>query len=103
MTLVEFKVTSHMRLSARDQYNSRWERRSRSKFASHYPWGTNGVCECCQVDVKVAWIPTWHQMDHVSWSLGLFWKTISWKYSRFKTTPRDHGTSNAHNNWYIIF
>jgi hypothetical protein len=22
-----------------------WKRRSRSKFASHYAWGTNGVCE----------------------------------------------------------
>ena len=24
-------------------------------------------------------LPTWHQMDHVSWSLGLFLKTTSWK------------------------
>jgi hypothetical protein len=24
-----------------------------------------------QDDVKSTWIPTWHQMDHVSWSLGL--------------------------------
>jgi hypothetical protein len=29
-----------------------WKRRSRSKFASHYAWGTNGVCEC-QVGCKV--------------------------------------------------
>jgi hypothetical protein len=29
-----------------------WKRRSRSKFASHYVWGTNGVCEC-KMDVKV--------------------------------------------------
>ena len=28
------------------------------------------------------WIPTWHQMDHVSWSLGLFSKTTSCKYVR---------------------
>ena len=37
---------------------------SRSKFASHYTWGANGVCEC-KMDVKSTWIPTWHQMDHV--------------------------------------
>jgi hypothetical protein len=23
------------------------------------------------MDVKSTWTPTWHQMDHVSWSLGL--------------------------------
>jgi hypothetical protein len=39
---------------------------------------TNGVCEC-KMDVKSTWIPTWHRMDHVSWSLGLFSKTISWR------------------------
>ena len=55
-----------------------WKRRSRSKFASHYAWGTNGVCEC-KMDVKSTWIPTWHPMDHVSWSLGLFSKITSWK------------------------
>ena len=29
------------------------------------------MCEC-KMDVKFAWIPTRHQMEHVSWSLGLF-------------------------------
>jgi hypothetical protein len=55
-----------------------WKRRSRSKFASHYAWGTNKVCEC-KVVVKSTWTPTWHQMDCVSWSLGLFSKTTSWR------------------------
>ena len=41
-----------------------WKRQSRSKFTSHYTWGTNGVCEC-KMDVKSTWIPTWHPMDHV--------------------------------------
>ena len=50
-----------------------WNRRNRSKFASHYAWGTDGVCEC-KMYVKPTWIPTWHRMDHVSWSLGLFSK-----------------------------
>jgi hypothetical protein len=38
--------------------------------------GTNGVCEC-KMDVKPTYISTWHQMDHVSWSLELFSKTTS--------------------------
>ena len=43
-------------------------------IASHYAWGTYKVCEC-KIDVKSTWIPTWHWMDHVTWSLGLFSKT----------------------------
>jgi hypothetical protein len=36
--------------------HSHWlKRRSRSKFASHYAWGTNGVCEC-KINVKSTWI-----------------------------------------------
>ena len=46
------------------------------RFTLH--WGTNGVCEW-RMDVKSTWIPTWHQMDHVSWLLGLFSKTTSWR------------------------
>ena len=26
------------------------------------------------MDVNSTWIPTWHPMHHVSWSLGLFFK-----------------------------
>ena len=55
-----------------------WKRWSRSKFTSHYAWRTNGVCER-KINIKSTWIPTWHRMDHVSWSLGLFFKTISWR------------------------
>ena len=40
--------------------------------------GTNGVCEC-KMDVKSTRIPTLHQMDRVSWSLGLFSKFASWR------------------------
>ena len=52
--------------------------RSRCKFPSHYAWGTNRVCEC-KMDKKSTWIPTWHQMDHGLYSLGLFPKTTSWR------------------------
>ena len=55
-----------------------WKRRSRFKFASHYEWGTNSVREC-KMDLKSTWILRWHRMDHVSWSLNLFPKTISWR------------------------
>jgi hypothetical protein len=67
--------------------------------ASHYAWGTNGACEC-KMDVKSIWIPTWRRMDHVSWLLGLFSKTISWRWPN--TKPGYHGTPNAHNCWFIL-
>jgi hypothetical protein len=31
------------------------------------------------MDVNSSWIPTWHRMDHVSWSLGLLLETTSWR------------------------
>ena len=77
-----------------------WRKRSRSKFASHYTWVTNGVCEW-KVDVRSTWIPTWHQMGHVSWSLGLFTKTTSWRLGL--TQPGDHGTPNAYNHCFNLF
>jgi hypothetical protein len=55
-----------------------WKSRSQSKFASQYAWGTNGVCEC-KMDASSTWIPTWHQINHVSWSLGFVSGTISWR------------------------
>jgi hypothetical protein len=36
------------------------------------------VCEC-KSDLESTSIPTRHQMDHVSWSFGLFTKITSWK------------------------
>ena len=83
MSIQILRATSHTRLRACDHYTSStligtWKRESQSKFASHYTWGTNGAHKC-KMDVKSTWIPTWHQMDHVSWSLGLFSKTTSWR------------------------
>jgi hypothetical protein len=82
--LWEPRATSHTRLRARETIHFKhahwWGTRSRSKFASHYAWGTNGVCEWnARWMCTSTWIPTWHQMDHVSWSLGLFSKTTSWR------------------------
>ena len=51
----------------------------------------------CKMDVK----STWHQINHVSWSLGLFLKLTSW--GRPNTKPGDHGTLKSHNHSFIIF
>ena len=63
-------------LHFKHSYWRKW--RSQYKSASHYAWGTNIVCGC-KMDVKSIWILTWHRMEHVSWSLGLFSKTTSWR------------------------
>jgi hypothetical protein len=78
-----------------------WKRRSWSKFASHYTWGTDGVCEC-KMDVKSTWIPTWRQMDDMCHGhLDYFQKPPIG--GRPNTKPGDHGTPNAHNGWFILF
>ena len=41
--------------------------------------GPQEYVKLCKMDVKSTWIPTWHRMDHVSWSLGLLSKTTSWR------------------------
>ena len=78
-----------------------WKRRSQSKFAFHYAWGTNGVCEC-KMDVKCTWIPTWHQMtmfhDHLD-----YFHTKPPLGGRSNTKSGDHCTPNAHNRWLILF
>ena len=78
------KATSHTRLRAREsvtitlQALSLVEKVEPVKSVSHYAWGINGVSEC-NMDTKSTWTPTWHQMDHVSWLLGLFSNTTSWR------------------------
>ena len=76
-----------------------WKGWSRSGFASHYAWGTNGVCECT-VDVKSTWIPTWHRMDHVLYHLDYFQKPLLG--GRLDTKSEDHGTLNVHNRWFFF-
>ena len=71
--------------------HSRWWRRGSrwSKFKLHttLEGPMEGVCEC-KVDVKSMWIPTWHRMDYVSWSLELISTTMFWKQARHKTIGR---------------
>ena len=80
-----------------------WERRSRSKFTSHYAWGTNGgVCECKMDGCEVL-----HGFLH-----GIEWIMFHGHLDCFQKSPLggksntklgDHGTLNAHNCWFILF
>ena len=54
------------------------EKSGASPSLLHTTLETNGVSEC-KMDVKCTWIPTWHQMQNVSWSFGTLSKTTSWK------------------------
>jgi hypothetical protein len=61
------------------------------------PSSLHKVCEC-KIDAKSTWIPTWHPMDLVSWSLELFchmweptWIDIYWNSIWLRV--RSHMTS----------
>ena len=57
-------------------------------MTSHYTWGSNGVSMWMRDGCKKStWIPTWHRMDCVSCSLGLFSKTTL-RRCRPTTSPR---------------
>ena len=94
------RATSHTRLRARNHLHFKhshwWKRQSRSNFASHYAWGTNGVFEG-KMDSYMAskWI-TFH--GH----LDCFQKK-SPLGGRLNTRSRDHDTLNVHNHWFILF
>ena len=82
-TLIGVKATSHMRLRACDQYTSSTligvkAGAGPSSLHTTLKGPTEYVSEC-KMDVKSTWIPTWHPMDHVLWSLGLFFNTIFWR------------------------
>ena len=73
--------------------------RCHSKFASHYIWQTNGVCEC-NMDVNL------HGFLH-----GIEWTMFHGHFDyyhkpplggRSNTKSRDHGTSNNTNRWFIL-
>jgi hypothetical protein len=73
----KLRATSHMRLRARDHYTSstliggKGGAGPSSLLHTTLEGPTEYVFEC-KMDVKSTWIPTWHPMDHVPWSLGLF-------------------------------
>ena len=55
------------------------------------------------MDVKSTWIPTWHLINCVSWSLGLFSKNHLLEVGLTQNQETDHGIPNAHNCWFILF
>ena len=65
----DIRATSHTRLRAHYHYTSSTPIGGEGG-AGPSSLGTNEVHEC-KMGVRSTWIPTWHQMDHVSWSLGL--------------------------------
>ena len=82
-TAHQLRDTSHTRLRARDQYTSSTliggkDGAGPSSLHNMLEGPTEYVCEC-KMDVKFTWIPTWHRMDRVSWSLGPFSKITSWR------------------------
>ena len=91
------KATSPTRLRARDHYTW-WKRRSRSKFTSHYAWGTNGVYKWMQGGCKV-YMALNESCFMVTWTI--FKNCIPG--SRPNTKLGDHGTMNAHNHLSILF
>jgi hypothetical protein len=75
------KSNSYMRPSARDHWTSSTliggkGGASPSLLHTTLEGPTEYISEC-KMDVKSTWIPTWHQMDQVIWSLGLFSKITS--------------------------
>jgi hypothetical protein len=76
----------------------RW---SQSKFAARYTWRTNGVSGC-KMNVRSAWIPTWHQMDHVFVVTWTMFKTASWREASHNTRRPWH-SPKPHNCCFITF
>ena len=80
-----------------------WKRRSRSKFASHYAWGTNGVYRWMQDGYKVymdSYMASYESCFMVTWTIS---KDHLLEVGRPHTIPGDHDTPNAHNHWLILF
>ena len=98
------RATSHTELRAHNYYtrfkhSHWWKMRSWSKFASHYAWGTNGVCEC-KKDVKSTWILAWHKWIMFHGHLDCSQKPPLG--GRPNTKPGDRSTPNIHNHWFIL-
>ena len=75
-----------------------WERRSQSKFSSHYAWGTKGDSAC-------NWMWSLHGFLY-----GMKWIMFHDHLDYFQkppnkphTKPGDHDTPNSHNRWFILF
>ena len=78
----QVRVTSHTRLRAHNHctLNTLLGGKGRARPSSIYTTlGGPTVQVNARRMSKSTWIPTWHQTDHVAWSIGLSSKAISWK------------------------
>ena len=78
----QIRATSHTRLRARDHYTlSTLVGGKGVAGPSSLPTMLEGLSEYVNARwmYESTWIHTWHQMDHVSWSLGLFLIEILWR------------------------
>jgi hypothetical protein len=99
------RTTSHTRLRAHEHYTSSTLIGGKggagpSLLHTALEGPTEYISEC-KMDVKSTWIPTWHPMDLVSWSLDYFQKPSLG--SRSNTKLGYHGNPNAHNNLFKYF
>ena len=78
-----------------------WKRRSQSKFASHYAWGTNKVCEC-EMDVKSTYILCMTSNGSCFMVTYIIFKNHLLEVG-LTQKPGDHGTRKAHSRWVILF
>jgi hypothetical protein len=80
-----------------------WKRRSPCKFAaSHYTWGSNGVCEC-KMDVKSTGMDSYMASKWIMFHGHLDYPQKPLLGGRPNTKPLgDHGTPNTCNCWFIF-
>ena len=65
-------IESPWPLHFKHEHSHWWKGRSRSKFASHYAWGTNGVCMWMQDGCKVymdSYMPSNGSCSLVTWTI----------------------------------
>ena len=103
------RAPSHMRLRARYRYTSSTLIGGKSGAAggpssllhTTLEEPTEYVCKC-KMEVKSAWIPTWHRMERGSMVTWIVFQKPPLG-GRRDAKPDDHGTLNAHSRWFILF
>ena len=64
---------------------------------------TEGVCECCKMDVKSRWTPTWHRMGFLCFMVT--WTIFKYQLfgGRLNTKLGDLDNLNVCIRWFILF
>jgi hypothetical protein len=76
-------------------------------FTLSYAWGTNGVSECCKVDVKV-YVDFFYMASNGSCFITVTWTIlknhlleVGLRQNR-ETMAHDHGIMNVQHRWFIL-